>query len=60
MQTYRMRFAALIFIVPCAILMLIESVNSDLTPTGPVTGRVTCNGQPLEAGVVYFDPIEGD
>jgi hypothetical protein len=60
MQTYRTWFAAMIFVVPCAILVLIESVAPELTPTGPVNGRVTCNGQPLEAGVVYFDPIEGD
>jgi hypothetical protein len=58
MKTSRMWFAALIFLAPWSTLMFIASAESDLSPTGPVSGRVTYNGRPLESGVIYFDPIE--
>jgi hypothetical protein len=58
MKTIRLRIAVLGCIAPSIIAMLMLTHEVDCTACGPVWGRVTYNGRPLEEGAVYFDPIE--
>jgi hypothetical protein len=45
---------------PCVIIALAMTPGLDLTSSGPVHGRVTYNGRPLDGGYVVFEPAEGN
>jgi hypothetical protein len=45
---------------PCVFFTLAMTPGLDPTASGPVHGRVTYNGRPLEGGYILFEPMEMD
>ena len=60
MRTTRLRIAVLGCIAPCMIAMLSLNREDGSIGSGPIWGRVTYNGRPLEQGAVLFVPIEAE
>ncbi len=57
MNTTRLRIAVLGCVAPSLIAMLTVNREDESPPCGPVWGRVSYNGRPLQKGAILFAPL---